>query len=69
MEKEAKQAIDKSSDLIQMYQAGFLDAWKLHNKGKVKLKEINQACSNGFQKRFNIYKDDNTRQKTKSKSK
>jgi hypothetical protein len=55
--KEVKQAVNDASALIQMYQAGFLDAYNFDRKSLfknsiVKFKKIRNLCLETFQMRF-----------------
>jgi hypothetical protein len=51
---EAQQAVKDRFDLIQMYQAGFLDARKPKNKKE--LKKFNKDCREAFENRFVVKK-------------
>lgn len=52
--EDKKQVLDERAGLIEMYKAGFLDAYKLHNKLKTKKEwmELNKFYKLSFIKRF-----------------
>lgn len=54
MKDEKKQVLDERAALIEMYKAGFLDAYKLFNKmnNKKAWSELNNFYKDAFCKRF-----------------
>lgn len=50
--REGQEAIAYAADLIQMYQAGYRDAYRKLKLGRLNLTELNKNCSEAFTMRF-----------------
>lgn len=51
-QEEMEPIIDEAQDLLQMYQAGYLDCWRGLKRGRIAFKEFNLECMKSFEKRF-----------------